>query len=169
MTLRLLLSLMLAGLMAAQKEPKPPVGATPAQPLPFSHQLHSGVGLKCLECHQTAATASAAGMPSVDLCMRCHIAVKKDSTAIAALARHHKEKKPIEWVSLYRLPDFVYFSHRRHHAKARIECVACHGDVSTQPVLSKVKSIAMSSCQACHDARKANNSCDACHVPHPAD
>ena len=159
--------LLLAALAAAQKEPRPPVGAAPVQPLPFSHRAHTGVGLKCVECHKTVVTASAAGMPSVDFCMRCHVSVKRDSPAIATLAQHQKEQKAVEWVSIYRLPRFVYFSHRRHHGQARIPCGGCHGDVAMQDVLSKVKSIAMSACQACHDARKANNNCDACHDPHP--
>lgn len=169
MTLRTLLFLLfLTAVAFAQKEPRPPVGTAPEQPLPFSHRTHTGVGLKCAECHQTAAKANAAGMPAVDLCMRCHIAVKKDSPAIATLARHQKENKPVEWISVYRLPNFVYFSHRRHTVKAAIECATCHGDVAAQAVLTKEKSIAMQACQSCHDARKANGNCDACHDPHPA-
>lgn len=167
MILRFCLLLLIAGTAWAQKEPRPPVGATPAQPLPFSHRSHTSQGLKCAECHTTVATANAAGMPSVDFCMRCHISVKKDSQAITALAQYQKDKKAVEWVSLYRLPNFVYFSHRRHHSKAQISCETCHGDVAKNDVLSKEKSIAMSACQSCHDARKANNNCDACHVPHP--
>ena len=153
----------------AQQEPLPPLGAAPAQPLPFSHRAHVGgaAALQCAGCHQTAATASQAGMPATEFCMRCHVAVKKDSAAIARLARLHKEKQAIEWVRVYQLPRFVYFSHRRHHTKAQIGCEACHGEVATQDVVSKAKSIAMVACQACHDARKANNNCDACHDPHP--
>jgi hypothetical protein len=160
-------SLLLIAAAVAQQEPRPPLGAKPAQPLPFSHRAHSGVGLKCAECHPAAATAKAAGMPSVDFCMRCHIAVKKESPSIAALARRQKDRQPVDWIRVYRLPDYVYFSHRRHHAQARIACDACHGEVAAQDVLSKAKSIGMPACQACHDIRKANNNCDACHDPHP--
>jgi hypothetical protein len=167
MMLRWLVFLLMTAGAAAQKEPRPPVGSAPVQPLPFSHRSHSSLGLKCVECHQTAATANAAGMPSVDFCMRCHITVKKDSPHIATLAQYQKDKKALEWVPLYRLPNFVYFSHRRHHTKAQIPCVSCHGEVASQDILSKHKSIAMSACQACHDSSKANNNCDACHVPHP--
>ncbi len=163
----ILLYWILSGAAMAQNEPSPPVGSSPAQPLPFSHRAHVSIGLKCVECHRSAATANAAGMPPVDFCMRCHISVKKDSPAIAALAQHQKDGKAVEWVRLYRLPDFVYFSHRRHYTKARIACAACHGEVGAQGVLSKEKSIAMPACQACHDARKANNNCDVCHDPHP--
>ncbi len=169
MSLRAFCVLLFACAGAAQQEPRPPVGAAPEQPLPFSHRAHVGgaAALKCAECHQTATTASQAGMPTADFCMRCHVAVKKDSAAVAKLARYQKEKQAIEWVRVYQLPRFVYFSHRRHHTKAQIGCEACHGEVATQDVVSKVKSIAMVACQACHDARKANNNCDACHDPHP--
>jgi hypothetical protein len=160
--------LLLAAVASAQKEPQPPVGATPAQPLPFSHRAHVGVGLKCPECHATVTTATAAGMPAVQLCMRCHIAVKKESPAIVALAKYLKEGKAVEWEPLYRLPRYVYFSHRRHVGKGQLGCEACHGEVASRDVLSKEKSIGMQACQACHDARKANNGCDACHDPHPA-
>ena len=167
MIVRVSLYLLVTAAAMAQKEPAPPVGVAPVQPLPFSHRVHVATGLKCAECHKTVLTASAAGMPGVDFCMRCHVAIKKDSAAIVTLAQHQKQNKALEWIPVYRLPAFVYFSHRRHLAKGQIACETCHGDVARQNVLSKEKSIAMSACQACHDTRKANNNCDACHVPHP--
>ena len=152
----------------AEGEPKPPVGAAPAQPLPFSHRAHvTTAALKCADCHKTASTAAEAGFPQTDLCMRCHVAVKKESPAIAKLAGYHVAQQAVPWFRVYQLPKFVTFSHRRHHGKARIACETCHGDVAAQDVVSKAKSIAMPACQSCHDARKANNNCDACHVPHP--
>jgi hypothetical protein len=163
----LLAAALIAQAVFAQKEPKPAIGEAPVQPLPFSHRTHTSTGMKCVECHQTVATATSAGMPSVDFCMRCHIAVKKESPAVAKLAQHQKDHTAVEWTPVYRLPGFVYFSHRRHFTRAGIPCGTCHGDVAAQNVLSKEKSISMSACQACHDTRKANNSCDACHVPHP--
>jgi hypothetical protein len=153
---------------AAQQEPLPAVGASPRQPLPFSHRAHSALNLKCAECHQTAADGRAAGLPPVPLCMKCHISVKADSPAIVALAGFFKRKEAVPWARLYRLPDFVSFSHKRHVGKAEISCAACHGDVKSQDVAAKEKSIGMQSCMACHDQRKANNNCDACHAIHPA-
>jgi hypothetical protein len=151
-------------LLFLEGEPKPPMGAAPAQPVPFSHPVHTAAAaLKCADCHKTAATAAEAGMPAVNFCMRCHVAIKKDSPAIAKLA----EQKVVPWFRVYQLPRFVTFSHRRHHGKAQIECAECHGDVAAQEVVTKVKSIAMPACQRCHDVRKANNNCDACHDPHP--
>ena len=152
----------------AEGEPKPPLGAAPAQPLPFSHRAHvTTAALKCADCHQTASTAAEAGLPKTDLCMRCHVAVKKASPAIAKLADYHAAQNTVPWFRVYQLPRFVTFSHRPHHGKGQIACEACHGDVAAQDVVSKAKSIAMPACQSCHDARKANNNCDACHHPHP--
>lgn len=149
-------------------EPKPPLGAAPVQPLPFSHKTHTTTAaLKCADCHKTAATAAEAGLPQAGLCMACHVAVKKDSPAIVKLAEQQKAQQAIAWFRVYQLPRFVTFSHRRHTVKGQVECEACHGDVGSQEVVTKVKSVAMPACQTCHDVRKANNNCDACHDPHP--
>jgi hypothetical protein len=154
--------------VAAQQEPPPAVGAAPHQPVPFRHRTHIALNLKCAECHPTAGESRAAGMPPESLCMHCHVAVKADSPAIVALAGFFKRKEPLPWARIYRLPDFVSFSHKRHVGKAQVACSACHGEVNSQEVLAKEKPIGMQSCMACHDKRKANNNCDACHAIHPA-
>ena len=154
--------------MKAQQEPAPAVGTTLPQPLPFSHRAHMELGLKCSECHKGAAQARAAGIPPESLCMNCHVTVKAESPAIVALAGFLKRREPVPWARLYRLPDFVSFSHKRHFGNAQIACSTCHGEVAQQAALVKEKSIGMQSCMACHDKRKANNNCDACHAVHPA-
>jgi len=154
--------------VAAQQEPPPAVGAAPRQPLAFNHRAHITLNLKCAECHPTASEGRAAGMPPESLCMSCHVSVKAESPAVVALAGFFKKKEPVPWTRLYRLPDFVSFSHKRHISKAHVACSACHGEVKTLDVLTKEKSIGMQSCMACHDKRKANNNCDACHAIHPA-
>ena len=151
----------------AQQEPPPAVGTQPAQPVPFSHRVHAAAALRCAECHKTAATATAAGMPAERLCMNCHVTIKKDSPAVTTIARHAADGKPIDWTRLYRLPDYVSFSHRRHLRATGIECANCHGDVAQQDTLAKAKSIGMASCQSCHDRHKARNGCDTCHSTHP--
>ncbi len=83
-------------------------------------------------------------------------------------AECHPTAGPVPWARIYRLPDFVAFSHKRHLGKAQVACSACHGEVKSQDVLAKEKPIGMQSCMACHDKRKANNNCDACHAIHPA-
>jgi cytochrome c7-like protein len=168
MMLRFLGWLALVGAAYAEGEPKPPLGAAPAQPLPFSHRAHATTAaLKCSDCHKSVSTAAEAGFPPTGLCMSCHVAVKKGSPAIAKLAEYHATQKTVPWLRVYQLPRFVAFSHLRHHGKAQIACETCHGDVAAQDVVSKAKSIAMPACQSCHDARKANNNCNVCHEAHP--
>jgi hypothetical protein len=152
----------------AQQEPAPAVGTTLPQPLPFSHRAHTELGLKCAECHKGAAQGRAAGIPPESLCMNCHVTVKAQSRAIVALTGSHKRREPVPWARLYRLPDFVSFSHKRHFGKAQIACSTCHAEVERMDALVKEKSIGMQSCIACHDKRKANTNCDACHAVHPA-
>jgi hypothetical protein len=151
-----------------QHEPPPAVGTAVPQPLPFRHQAHVAVALKCVECHATAGQSRAAGMPAEALCMKCHIAVKADAPAIRMLADYQKRGEAIPWARVYRLPNFVAFSHRRHFSKAGIACAECHGDVAGWEVPAKEKPIGMQACMHCHDQRKANNNCDACHAVHPA-
>jgi len=152
----------------AQQEPAPAVGTAVLQPLPFSHRAHTELGLKCAECHKGAAQGRAAAIPPESLCMNCHVTVKAQSPSIVTLTGFVKRREPVPWVRLYRLPDFVSFSHKRHFGKAQIACSTCHGEVEQQDSLAKKKSIGMQSCIACHDQRKANNNCDACHAVHPA-
>ena len=164
----LLLVVGVAVCVKAQQEPAPPVGAALPQPLPFSHRAHTELNLKCMECHKGAEQGREAGIPPESLCMNCHVTVKAQSPAIVALTGYFKRKEPVSWARLYRLPDFVSFSHKRHFGKAQIACSTCHGEVERRDVLVKEKAIGMQSCMACHDKRKANNNCDACHAVHPA-
>ena len=95
--------------------------------------------------------------------MQCHAAVKRDSAAIQKLAAFVKEKKPVPWVRVYKLPNYVWFSHKVHSSSAA--CAKCHGDVAARDVMVKEKPIDMNSCMNCHDEEKASNECNVCHNP----
>jgi formate-dependent nitrite reductase cytochrome c552 subunit len=156
-----------AGLLAAQQgayvgiEEKLPLPA-PVQPVPFSHRQHSTAGIKCADCHAKAQREERAGIPAASQCMVCHVAVHKDSSAVKQIARFASEGKPIPWVRIYRLPDFVFFSHGTH-TKAGVECQVCHGPVAQREVLQKEVSTSMRTCMDCHRERKASVDCSRCH------
>ena len=80
------------------------------------------------------------------------------------LMEYIKSGKEIEWQRLYRAPEDVYFSHRRHVVFGNIECKTCHGDIgeSSKPP-SKALKITMKNCMDCHEEKEANNDCIACH------
>lgn len=48
-------------------------GYSPAQPIDYSHRLHAGeLGIDCRFCHSAATKGRHAGIPSTDVCMKCH-------------------------------------------------------------------------------------------------
>jgi hypothetical protein len=113
-------------------------------------------------CHPNAAKAERATLPAAAQCMACHSSVSKDSPDIRKLAALHKEGKPIPWKRVYRLPDFVFFSHATH-VDARIACAECHGPVEQRDTLAAEVVHNMKTCMACHSARSASNKCHVCH------
>ena len=131
--------------------------AVAAQPLPFSHRAHIvNAKLACNNCHTTAAKADRAGMPETARCLLCHRTDQR-------LKQYATAKTRIPWVRVYKLPDFVYFSHQKHLA-ARVPCSQCHGAVEQRDVLMKEVSTSMNACYACHVKAQANTSCEACHT-----
>lgn len=50
----------------------------PEQPIFYSHQVHAGVNqISCLYCHGGAQDSKQASVPSVNVCMNCHMAIKE--------------------------------------------------------------------------------------------
>lgn len=60
-----------------------------------------------------------------------------------------KNKTPLSWMRVHRLPDHVYFDHSIHLAK-NIGCVSCHGEVSQMARVVQVRSFLMRDCLECH-------------------
>jgi hypothetical protein len=105
------------------------------QPIAYSHKKHVAMGLQCKGCHTMPGDGEAATFPKESLCMGCHAGVKKDSPEILKLAEFARKKEPVPWVRLYKLPDFVWFSHKVH--VERTSCERCHGPVAEREVLKK--------------------------------
>lgn len=133
------------------------------QPIPYSHKKHVAMGLECAGCHTMPGKGEAATFPAESKCMQCHAAVKKDSDAIKKLAEYAQKKEPVPWVRVYKLPEYVWFSHKIHGKAAG--CDKCHGEVAQRDVLTKEKAIDMNSCMSCHDEHEASNECNLCHNP----
>ncbi len=81
--------------------------------------------------------------------------------------------RPIQWIRVHALPDFVYFDHRRH-VNAGVTCQRCHGPVETMERVAQVSDLTMGWCVNCHRAvnsgripelqgRYASTSCGVCH------
>jgi hypothetical protein len=77
-TLTLLIGLfysliVLASGMSEWRLPDNQQGYVPEQPINYSHRLHAGeLGIDCRFCHSAAEQSRHAGIPSTDVCMKCH-------------------------------------------------------------------------------------------------
>src|SRR5260370_1044747 len=84
----------------------------PDQPLPFSHELHAGqYKLDCKYCHTSVEVSRHASIPSLNICMNCHLQVKTDSPWIQKLQAAYNSGESIAWKKVHMLPDFVKFNH----------------------------------------------------------
>ena len=114
---------------AAAEDPSTP---GPLQPIPFSHKHHAGqFQIDCQYCHSGTDASPAAGVPSVELCMGCHAQFPPtydELAGIQTLKKAWEAQEPIEWVQVYRLPEYVQFQHRAHIMKG-FDCQECHGQV----------------------------------------
>ena len=139
--------------------------APPAQPLPFSHKQHVSIGLTCKDCHAMPDPGDHATLPSTKKCMACHTTIKKDSPAIQKLAGFDKSGEEVPWKRVYRVPDYVFFSHKVHLTNAKATCETCHGAVRDRDVIRKEKDLSMAACTDCHKASGASVECNYCHEP----
>ena len=120
------------------------------QPVQFSHKHHVGDdGIDCRYCHASVETSNTAGMPATKTCMNCHSQIWSESPYLEIVRKSYRENKPIEWMRVHDLPDFVYFNHSIHVAKG-VGCSSCHGRVDEMPAIYQASSLQMEWCLACH-------------------
>lgn len=143
-------------------------GYSPKQPIAFSHKLHAGdYEIDCKYCHIGTLKGKSATIPSVNICMNCHRAVKTESPQIQkiwAAADWNAEtltfgpnQKPIEWVRIHNLPDLAYFNHSQHVVVGGIECQTCHGPIETMDVVKQYSLLTMGWCIDCHRKTDVNS------------
>ena len=137
----------------------------PQQPLSFSHEKHvTQHKIQCQYCHTTTETSRHASVPSLNICMNCHLTVATSSPHIEKLQKAYKSNTPIEWKRVHLLPDHVKFNHAAH-VNAGKKCQECHGPVETMPVVFQWSDLSMGWCVNCH--RKPENqapiNCSTCH------
>lgn len=137
-------------------------GYMPKQPIPYSHQLHVGeLGIDCKYCHNTVDKAAHAAVPSTATCMNCHSRVRAKSPKLELLREScewsdetrtcRDDGKPIPWVKVHDLPDYVYFNHSAHVSRG-VGCVSCHGRVDQMVEVYQKEPLSMGWCLDCHRA-----------------
>src|SRR5215472_2579584 len=126
------------------------VGYQPIQPVPFSHAVHAGqLGMDCRYCHTGVEKSWFSNIPAASTCMNCHTQVLKDDPRLAIVRESAATGKPIEWIQIHKLPEFVYFNHSVHVNRG-ISCVECHERIDQMVEVYHAKPFTMSFCLECH-------------------
>ncbi len=151
-------------------------GYMPVQPIHYSHKIHAGDNqIECKYCHSSARVSKHSGIPSLNVCMNCHKNIaeyngeedlengytkdfytKEIKKLYAAVGwdeenqRYTGESKPVKWVRIHNLPDFVYFNHAQHVEVGQIECQTCHGPVEEMEIMYQYAPLTMGWCINCH-------------------
>jgi len=125
-------------------------GYSPAQPIAFPHKVHAGDNqIPCLYCHSAARTSRHAGIPPASVCMNCHSILEKQTVEIEKLKEAVDLQRPIRWVKVHNLPDFVYFNHSQH-VQSGVACQSCHGAVEKMDRIEQVSPLTLGWCLRGH-------------------
>lgn len=126
---------------------------SPVQPIRFPHPMHAAgnLNMNCLYCHNAAAKSPDPGLPAVSSCMGCHLIVRADSSEVKKLAAYYAggAGKPVPWIRIHKLPEYVRFPHMRH-VNAGVTCQMCHGPVQQMTQVYQFASLNMGWCVNCH-------------------
>ena len=132
-------------------------GYAPEQPIQFSHKLHAGqYQINCNYCHTGVYEGKGANVPSANICMNCHNAIKRESPEIQKIYKALEKDEPIQWVRVHNLPDLAYFNHSQHTNVGGLECKNCHGEIEKMEVVEQRSSLTMGWCIDCHRQTDVN-------------
>jgi len=120
------------------------------QPVQFSHQHHvGGIGIECRYCHTSVEVSPSAGIPPTKTCINCHSQIWSTSPYLEPVRASFRDDKPLNWVRVHDLPDFVYFNHSIH-VKKGMGCETCHGRIDNMPLTLQENTLQMEWCINCH-------------------
>jgi len=154
----------------------------PEQPIYYSHKVHAGINqINCQYCHIGVYQGKQATLPSVNVCMNCHMAINEykgekiinedgeEVNGTAEIKKLYKyagfeegkpwdpsKAKPIEWVRIHNLPDHVYFNHAQHVVAGKQQCQTCHGDITNMGEVKQHSDLSMGWCINCHRETKVD-------------
>ena len=154
---------------------------TPVQPIFYSHKVHAGVNqINCLYCHGGSQDGKHANIPSVNVCMNCHLTINEykgtaklysevgeEVNGTAEIQKLYKyanytygkpwdanKAKSISWVKIHNLPDHVYFNHSQHIKAGKVQCQTCHGEINKMDEVKQFADLSMGWCINCHRETK---------------
>ena len=113
------------------------------QPINFSHALHlnpdkvDGIegdteAERCEFCHEFRDDGTFAGIPKLSKCTECHddpeSPMGDSPEEVKFLKTYVAAEAEVPWLSYYKQPVCVYFSHIAHVKMGKEKCKTCHGD-----------------------------------------
>ncbi|MBS1973244.1 MAG: c-type cytochrome [Bacteroidetes bacterium] len=155
----------------------------PEQPIFYSHKVHAGINqISCLYCHGGAWESKQASVPSLNICMNCHMQIseytgkdklyREDGAEVDGTQeiqklysytgwdpqslKYTKPGKPVEWIKIHNLPDHVFFSHAQHVRAGKVQCQTCHGPIQQMNEVKQFADLSMGWCINCHRTTKVN-------------
>ena len=152
----------------------------PEQPIFYSHKVHAGINqINCLYCHGSAQDSKHANIPSLNVCMNCHMAINeyngeqlytaegKEINGTEQIKKLYSyagfepgkawdpsKAKPIAWTKIHSLPDHVYFNHSQHVTVGKVQCQTCHGEITKMDEVKQFAELSMGWCINCHRTTK---------------
>jgi hypothetical protein len=144
--------LLLLGFFVSENSPYAyaEAGIAVAQPIRFSHELHSGnLNIDCRYCHGTAEVSSYGGIPDTHTCMSCHSQIAVYSELLEPVRDSYETGEPLVWQKVHDVAAHVYFNHSVHIAKG-FGCETCHGQVDQMPLVWQNQPMTMNWCLECH-------------------
>jgi hypothetical protein len=137
-----------------------------SQPILFNHRKHTQeLGLGCELCHKYVQTGRHSGLPGAETCGLCHRAPVGESAEAAKVSELLASGDPLRFKKLFGLPDYVFYTHRRHVGIAQLECVNCHDGIADTEVPPErpLVEIKMAFCVDCHQTQGVTTDCTSCH------
>jgi hypothetical protein len=136
----------------------------PVQPFAFTHRKHAENQIACTTCHKGVNQGPIAGIPNINVCMRCHTFFAKDRPEIKKLTAIFDSGLDLRWQRVYGFAPsaHVKFNHAPH-VNAGVDCSSCHGDVKNMTVAVRAVNLNMGFCLSCHRAKQASTDCVTCH------
>lgn len=154
----------------------------PEQPIFYSHKVHPGTNqINCLYCHGGAMEGKHANIPSVNVCMNCHMTIteytgeklyREDGSEVNGTEEIQKiyaaagwdpstkqysgKTQELQWIKIHNLPDHVYFNHSQHVNAGKVQCQTCHGEVTKMDEVYQFADLSMGWCINCHRTTKVN-------------
>jgi formate-dependent nitrite reductase cytochrome c552 subunit len=126
------------------------VGYQPVQPVAFSHAIHvDQVGMDCRYCHNAVEKSWYSNIPTAAVCMNCHNQVLRDNPKLELVRESAATGRPIPWVQVHKVPDYVYFNHSVHVNRG-VSCVECHSQINLMDEVRHAQPLSMSFCLDCH-------------------